>query len=63
MSTEPIPDDVEDVPITGSPIILIKGPLALPALIFGAGSFSNQYNTDDHLESYVPLRAVRLALR
>ncbi|KAK0453184.1 Aldo/keto reductase [Armillaria borealis] len=63
MSTEPIPDDVEDVPVVGSPITSIKGPLALPALIFGAGSFSNQYNTNDHLESFVPLRAVRLALR
>ncbi|KAK0498354.1 Aldo/keto reductase [Armillaria luteobubalina] len=63
MSTEDIPDDVEDAPVAGSPITSIKGPLALHALIFGAGSFSNQYNTDDHLESYVPLRAVRLALR
>ncbi|KAK0490588.1 Aldo/keto reductase [Armillaria novae-zelandiae] len=63
MSTDHIPDDVEDAPVAGSLITSVKGPLALPALIFGAGSFSNQYNTDDHLESYVPLRAVRLALR
>ncbi|KAK0467897.1 Aldo/keto reductase [Desarmillaria tabescens] len=63
MSTEPIPDDVEDAPVAGSPVTSIKGPLALPALIFGAGSLSNQYNTDEHLESYVPLRAIRLALR
>lgn len=35
----------------------------LPAIIYGAGAFSNQYNTDDHLASAIPLRTVRLALR
>ena len=39
------------------------GPLELPVIIYGAGSFSNQYNTDDHLSSDIPLRTVRLALR
>ena len=35
----------------------------LPAIIYGAGAFSNQYNTDDHIASVIPLRTVRLALR
>ncbi|EJD01295.1 Aldo/keto reductase [Fomitiporia mediterranea MF3/22] len=39
------------------------GPSGLPALIFGGGSLSNQYNNDSHLESLIPLRTVRTALR
>lgn len=38
-------------------------PMSLPPIIYGAGTFSNQYNTDDHLASTIPLRTVRLALR
>jgi hypothetical protein len=41
----------------------LDGPLRLPAIVFGAGAFSNQYNTDDHLASNTPLETVRLALR
>lgn len=41
----------------------LDGPLKLPAIVFGAGAFSNQYNTDDHLASNIPLETVRLALR
>jgi hypothetical protein len=39
------------------------GPLELPALVFGAGTLSSQYNTEDHLTSDNPVRAIRLALR
>lgn len=39
------------------------GRLHLPELIFGAAAFSQQYNSVDHLNSTVPLRTVRLALR
>src|ERR1700733_10002508 len=39
------------------------GPLKFPALVFGAASFSYQYNNDDHLASFTPVRTVRLALR
>ena len=35
----------------------------LPAIVYGAGAFSNQYNTNDHIASLLPLRTVRLALR
>lgn len=41
----------------------LDGPLQLPAIVFGAAAFSNQYNTDDHLTSNTPLETVRLALR
>jgi hypothetical protein len=40
-----------------------SGPLSLPPLVYGAGSFSNQYNADSHIISDFPLRTVRLALR
>ena len=39
------------------------GPFQLPALVFGAASFSHQYNDDNHLASLTPVRTVRLALR
>lgn len=39
------------------------GPLELPAIIFGAAAFSNQYNNNAVLNSTVPVRTVRLALR
>jgi len=41
----------------------VDGPLQLPAIVFGAGTFSNQYNTDEHLASSFPVRTVGLALR
>lgn len=41
----------------------LSGPDRLPVIVYGAGAFSNQYNTDDHLASTQPLRTVRLALR
>ncbi|KAI0347003.1 Aldo/keto reductase [Trametopsis cervina] len=57
-----ITDTAEDKPLAGDlPDEL--GPMGLPELMFGAASFSNQYNADDHLSSVVPLRTVRLALR
>jgi hypothetical protein len=42
---------------------LLSGSMDLPAIVFGAGVFSAQYNTDDHVASTLPLRTVRLALR
>ncbi|KAF7978339.1 hypothetical protein HWV62_973 [Athelia sp. TMB] len=57
-----IPDDDEDQPKPGPPLAIL-GPLGFPALHFGAASFSHQYNNDDHLASFAPVRAVRLALR
>jgi D-arabinose 1-dehydrogenase len=74
-----IPDGVEDKPKSGLPLVIcivlhffasylfylqeILGPFRFPALVFGAASFSHQYNDDDHLASLTPLRTVRLALR
>jgi D-arabinose 1-dehydrogenase len=37
--------------------------MAFPEIILGGGSISAQYNTDVHLNSDIPLRTVRLALR
>ncbi|RPD62043.1 Aldo/keto reductase [Lentinus tigrinus ALCF2SS1-7] len=59
---EEIPDDDGDVPIEG-PALTSIGPLALPDIVFGAATFSNNYNSDDLLASDVPVRTVRLALR
>ncbi|KAG6888654.1 hypothetical protein C0992_007912, partial [Termitomyces sp. T32_za158] len=42
---------------------VLDGPLKLPAIVFGAGTFANQYNPDAHLESNIPLRTIGLALR
>ncbi|KAF5333742.1 hypothetical protein D9611_002359 [Ephemerocybe angulata] len=53
----------EDHPIPGIPLDVLVGPLELPAIVYGAGTFSNQYNSDEHLSSDIPLRTVRLALR
>ncbi|TFK74437.1 Aldo/keto reductase [Pluteus cervinus] len=53
----------EDQPVQGLPLSRLDGPLQLPAIVYGAGAFSNQYNTDDHLASQIPLRTIRLALR
>ncbi|KAF8897165.1 NADP-dependent oxidoreductase domain-containing protein [Infundibulicybe gibba] len=52
-----------DVPVPGSPLHRLDGYINLPALVFGAGAFSGQYNTEDHLTSDIPLNTVRLALR
>ncbi|KAG2013460.1 D-arabinose dehydrogenase [Coprinopsis cinerea AmutBmut pab1-1] len=57
------PDTEEDYPVPGRPLDTLDGPLQLPAIIYGAGSFSKQYNADDHISSNIPLRTVRLALR
>ncbi|KAL0581222.1 hypothetical protein V5O48_000810 [Marasmius crinis-equi] len=58
-----LPDEAEDQPTPGLPINTVGGPLNLPGLVFGAGTFSNQYNTDSILASLAPVRTVRLALR
>jgi D-arabinose 1-dehydrogenase len=39
------------------------GPLNLPSLVFGAATLSHHYNDHASLESDVPYRTVRLALR
>jgi len=57
-----IPDDDEDVPVSGLPVGL-TGPLQLPEIIFGAATLSSVYNADSHLASFTPVRTVRLALR
>jgi D-arabinose 1-dehydrogenase len=41
----------------------MQGPFKLPALVFGAASLSNQYNSEALLASDTPFRTVRLALR
>jgi aryl-alcohol dehydrogenase-like predicted oxidoreductase len=61
-SIDEIPDEVEDQPEPGLPLETL-GPFRFPALVFGAASFSYQYNNDDHLASFTPVRTVRLALR
>ncbi|KAL5508108.1 hypothetical protein ACEPAH_5726 [Sanghuangporus vaninii] len=57
-----IQDTPEETPIDGLPLSRID-PYGLPALIFGGASLSQQYNNDSHLESLIPLRTVRTALR
>jgi len=39
------------------------GPLEFPALVFGAAALSAVYNDESWLQSDIPLRTVRLALR
>jgi len=72
-------DDLEDTPEPGQPLVSsldafyaraclnvlkgLLGSLQLPQIVFGAASFSNQYNSDDHLKSSLPFRSIRLALR
>ncbi|KAF5387739.1 hypothetical protein D9615_000066 [Tricholomella constricta] len=55
--------DADDAPVPGAPLRALDGPLRLPAIVFGAGTFANQYNPDDYLESTLPVRTVGLALR
>ncbi|KAF4619372.1 hypothetical protein D9613_005452 [Agrocybe pediades] len=57
------PDGEEDFPTAGPLVPALGGSMNLPAIVYGAGAFSNQYNSDDHLASTIPLRTVRLALR
>ncbi|KAF9042558.1 Aldo/keto reductase [Hymenopellis radicata] len=63
MSWTAIPDEIEDQPIDGPLVATVDAPLSVSQLVIGGGVLSNQYNTDDHLESTVPLRVVRLAFR
>lgn len=58
---EQIPDDEIDRPEAGNQITTCFD--ELPAVVFGAASFSAFYNTDDHISSTKPFRATRLALR
>jgi D-arabinose 1-dehydrogenase len=66
-----IPDEADDAPRSSSPLVNPTlpttlgdvGHLRLSKIIFGAGTFANQYNPDDVLESTMPFRTVRLALR
>ncbi|RDB20490.1 L-galactose dehydrogenase [Hypsizygus marmoreus] len=55
--------EADDIPVQGIPITTLNGSLRLPAIVFGAGTFSNQYNPDNHLQSTAPVRTVGLALR
>ncbi|KAF8914139.1 Aldo/keto reductase [Gymnopilus junonius] len=58
------PEDEEiDLPTAGPLVPILGEPMGLPAIIFGAGTFAGQYNSDDYLTGTIPLRAVRLALR
>jgi len=41
----------------------VVGSMALPEIVLGGASISAHYNTDVHLNSGIPLRTVRLALR
>ena len=41
----------------------IVGSMGIPEIILGGASISAQYNSDNHLNSDMPLRTVRLALR
>ncbi|KAF8076019.1 galactose dehydrogenase [Lyophyllum atratum] len=53
----------DDVPVPGALVSVLEGPLKLPTIVFGAGTFSNSYNPDDHLKTTAPERTIRLALR
>ncbi|KAI0052566.1 Aldo/keto reductase [Auriscalpium vulgare] len=57
-----IPDGPDDLPTEGRLVGEI-GPYKLSSLAFGAATWSHFYNTDEHLTTDVPLRAIRLALR
>ncbi|KAF9224341.1 Aldo/keto reductase [Gyrodon lividus] len=63
-----IPDEEEDKAKDGKLITTRFGPAGsefpkIPAVVFGAASFSAFYNDDDHISGVTPLRATRLALR
>ncbi|KAF9452006.1 Aldo/keto reductase [Macrolepiota fuliginosa MF-IS2] len=57
------PESEDDQPVDGFQVPKVDGPFDLPALVFGCGVFSTQYNSDDHLLSQEGTKAVRLALR
>ncbi|KAE9398298.1 Aldo/keto reductase [Gymnopus androsaceus JB14] len=60
------PDEDQDKAVPGAQVTALDShlnPLHLPSLILGAGTFSNQYNSNDHLAGFAPMRLVRLALR
>ncbi|PAV21138.1 Aldo keto reductase [Pyrrhoderma noxium] len=57
-----ITESPEEVPADGL-CLSATGNLQLPPLIFGGASFCNSYNNDSYLESLLPLRTVRTALR
>ncbi|KAI0313454.1 Aldo/keto reductase family-domain-containing protein [Amylostereum chailletii] len=59
---ETIPDDAEDKPQPGRALEEI-GPFRVSSLVFGAAAWSHFYSSDTLLESDVPLRTIRLALR
>ncbi|KAJ4000538.1 Aldo/keto reductase [Lentinula boryana] len=61
--SEVAPDEEEDKALPGASVSLLENSLHLPSLILGAGTLSNQYNTNDHLSGFAPMRLVRLALR
>ncbi|KAH0839603.1 Aldo/keto reductase family-domain-containing protein [Lanmaoa asiatica] len=63
-----IPDEHIDKADDAKRITTYYGPAdivfpTVPALVFGAASFSAFYNDDDHIRSVTPLRTTRLALR
>ncbi|GLB33447.1 putative aldo keto reductase [Lyophyllum shimeji] len=60
----------DDQPSPGASVATIRAPsspvgrsLQLPAIVFGAATFSAFYNPDEHVKSAVPERTVGLALR
>ncbi|KAM6495684.1 Aldo/keto reductase [Amanita muscaria] len=60
----PIPqDEPDDLPISGRELIVLQGPLKLPSIVYGAASLCDDYNSNEFLSTFVPLRTVRLALR
>ncbi|KAJ3892566.1 Aldo/keto reductase [Lentinula edodes] len=61
--SEAAPDEEEDKALSGAPVALLENSFCLPSLILGAGTLSNQYNSNDHLSGFAPMRLVRLALR
>ncbi|KIL00443.1 hypothetical protein PAXRUDRAFT_129821 [Paxillus rubicundulus Ve08.2h10] len=63
-----IPDEREDKATDGKLVTTTFGPTGselpkIPAVVFGAASFSAFYNDDDHISGVTPLRVTRLALR
>ncbi|EKM80246.1 hypothetical protein AGABI1DRAFT_113447 [Agaricus bisporus var. burnettii JB137-S8] len=59
--TNPAEGD-EDKPVDGFQMPRV-GPMDLPALIYGCGVFSAQFNSGDHIMGEEGTRAIRLALR
>ncbi|KAN0097795.1 Aldo/keto reductase family domain containing protein [Tylopilus felleus] len=60
-----VPDEDADKADDAKRITTSFGPTdeAVPAIVFGAASFSAFYNDDDHIRGVTPLRTTRLALR